>query len=204
MKFKLLLLSCVFCLAAGSAVAEPRAWPGAYPARVQAPAQTQAEPSPAVLLSQGMGQLVKFMRRQPRPSGAEIAAYIDTQVAPYFDFAYMTRWVAGSRYRYMSEQQRGAMEASLTKMFLGALAQRLASYGNQSVRFTKPRRVAANEVNVGVDILTPGTYPARLNFRFYRSEEGWKVFDVSANGSSALVHYRQHFARMQRQSPRWG
>ena len=202
MKFKLLLLSCVFCLASGSLVAEPRGWPGAYPGRFQAPAQT--EPSPAMLLSQGIGQLIKFLRRQPSPQSAEIAAYIDSQVAPYFDFAYMTRWVAGSRYRYMNEQQRSAMEASMKKMFLGALAQRLGSYGNQNVRFNKPRWVAANEVDVGVDILTPGTYPARLNFRFYRSGDGWKVFDVSANGSSALVHYRQYFARMQRQSPRWG
>jgi phospholipid transport system substrate-binding protein len=202
MKFKLLLLSCVFCLISGSLAAEPRGWPGAYPGRLQAPAQ--AEPSPAMLLSQGMGQLIKFLRRQPSPTAAEIAAYIDSQVAPYFDFAYMARWVAGSRYRYMNEQQRSAMEVSLKKMFLGALAQRLGGYGNQNVRFNKPRRVAANEVDVGVDILTPGTYPARLNFRFYRSENGWKVFDVSANGSSALVHYRQYFARMQRQSPRWG
>lgn len=198
MKFKLLLLSCVLCVAAGSAVAEPRGWPGARPA------QFPAEATPAAVLSQGMNQLVQFLRSQPSPSAPEIAAYIDSEVAPYFDFAYMTKWVAGSRYRYMNDQQRNAMESSLKRMFLGALAQRLGNYHNQSVRFGGPRRVGANEVNVAVEILGQGSYPARLNFRFYRGKDGWKVFDVSANGSSALVHYRQYFVRMQHQSPRWG
>ncbi|MEW8429523.1 MAG: ABC transporter substrate-binding protein [Candidatus Thiodiazotropha sp.] len=33
-----------------------------------------------------------------------------------------------------------------------------------------------------------------MDFRFYRSEAGWKVFDVSANGNSAVAYYRRHFA----------
>ena len=98
MKFKSLLLSCVLCLAAGSLAAEPRGWPGAYPGRLQAPAQ--AEPSPGMLLSQGMGHLIKFLRRQPSPKGPEIAAYIDTEVAPYFDFASAAPWSISSMTPY--------------------------------------------------------------------------------------------------------
>jgi phospholipid transport system substrate-binding protein len=44
-------------------------------------------------------------------------------------------------------------------------------------------------------ILRAGAYPTRIDFRFYRGESGWKIFDVSANGSSALAFYRQYFAR---------
>ncbi|MCB1882186.1 MAG: ABC transporter substrate-binding protein, partial [Gammaproteobacteria bacterium] len=42
-------------------------------------------------------------------------------------------------------------------------------------------------------------YPARLDFRFYLAEDGWKVFDVAANGSSAVMHYRQQFRQMMRE-----
>ena len=130
---------------------------------------------------------------------------MDAEIARYFDFSYMTQWVAGRNYRYMSEGQRQAMEEQLKQMFLTALAQRLGSYSNQSVRFNRPHRVNSQEVSVGVDILKPGGYPARLDFRFYRGDDGWKVFDVSANGSSALVHYRQYFTRLQyQQRPQWG
>ena len=60
MKFKLLLLSCVLCLAAGSLAAEPRGWPGAYPGRLQAPAQ--AEPSPGTLLTETSPPIIEQNR----------------------------------------------------------------------------------------------------------------------------------------------
>ena len=84
---------------------------------------------------------------------------------------------------------------SVKQMLLSTLAKRLTSYENQDVRFYPPRRAGENEVKVRVAILQAGGYPANLDFRFYRSASGWKVFDVAANGSSALTYYRQHFSR---------
>jgi len=202
MKSKFLLATTLaFCTTAGSALAAPVPMGAPWSAPPAVPQQTQANPS--TVLRDGMNRLVAFLKTDPDP--AQISAFVDSEIAPYFDFSYMTQWVAGRNYRYMSEGQRRAMEEQLKGMFLSALAQRLGGYSNQSVRFNRPRRVTSQEVSVGVDILQPGSYPARLNFRFYRGEDGWKVFDVSANGSSALVHYRQHFTRLQyQQPPRWG
>ena len=39
----------------------------------------------------------------------------------------------------------------------------------------------------------PRGYPTRLDFRFYKANNGWKVFDVMANGQSAVIHYRRQF-----------
>ena len=44
-------------------------------------------------------------------------------------------------------------------------------------------------------VLNPGSYPARLDFRLYRNGENWLVYDVSANGQSAIVHYRNQLMR---------
>jgi phospholipid transport system substrate-binding protein len=46
-----------------------------------------------------------------------------------------------------------------------------------------------------VGILQASGYPASIDFRFYQSNEGWKIFDVTANGNSALAYYRQYFNR---------
>lgn len=202
MKSKILLASALaFCATAGSALAGPVPMGMPWSAPPAVPQQT--EPNPATVLRDGMSRLVSFLKTNPDPT--QISAFVDAEIAPYFDFSYMTQWVAGRSYRYMSEGQRQAMEEQLKQMFLSALAQRLGAYSNQGVRFHRPHRVTGREVSVGVDILQPGTYPARLNFRFYRGKDGWKVFDVSANGSSALVHYRQYFTRLQyQQRPQWG
>jgi phospholipid transport system substrate-binding protein len=195
----LLATTLAFCTMAGSVAAAPVPMGPSWAAPRSAP-QQQAQANPAAILREGMTRLVAFLQKNPNP--AQISAFVDNQIAPYFDFSYMTQWVAGRNYRYMNQGQRRAMENKLKQMFLGALAQRLGGYANQGVRFNRPRRVTANEVSVGVTILQPGSYPARLNFRFYKSDDGWKVFDVSANGSSALVHYRQVFARLRYQQPR--
>ena len=61
--------------------------------------------------------------------------------------------------------------------------------------------------------MNPGSYPARLDFRLYRNGDDWLVYDVSANGQSAIVHYRNQLMRdarerrmqqMRRRPPRHG
>jgi phospholipid transport system substrate-binding protein len=52
-------------------------------------------------------------------------------------------------------------------------------------------------VNVTVGILQPGNYPSKLEFRMYRGKDGWKVYDVVANGRSAVAFYRNELNRQQ-------
>ncbi|MCB1726202.1 MAG: ABC transporter substrate-binding protein, partial [Gammaproteobacteria bacterium] len=70
----------------------------------------------------------------------------------------------------------------------------------QQVRFLPPR--AGNDgktAQVSAAVLNPGSYPARLDFRLYRSGNQWRVYDVAANGQSAIVHYRQQLMRQMQQ-----
>jgi phospholipid transport system substrate-binding protein len=176
----------------GIAVAQPY-YPGGV--RPYGMGQTRQQPGPAVTLRQGLNKLTAFAGQNERPSEAQIAVFLDDEIAPYFDFSYMARWARGQAWKRMSEPQRQAFEKRLKAMFLGALAQRLTRYQGQQVRVLGARKARGNEVDVGVLVQNPRGYPARLKFRFYRAADGWKVFDVAANGSSALMHYRQHFKR---------
>lgn len=157
-------------------------------------AQTE-QPGPAQVLREGVVKLLKFMRQPQRPSQQAIAAFLQNEIAPYFDFAYMSTWVAGPMNRRMNDAQRAELAQAVEQLLLSTLANRLASYQNQDVRFYAPRQVGENEVKVRVAIVQANGYPANLDFRFYRSQGGWKVFDVAANGSSALIYYRQYFSR---------
>ena len=168
--------------------------------------QPQQQMGPTQVLREGVGKLVAFMGQPARPDAVQIQAFLDAEIAPYFDFDYMAQWVAGRQYRAMNAAQRAQMKNQLEGMFLGALAKRLGGYSDQKLRVLRARRGRGNEVTVGVGILQPGGYPAKMDFRFYRGNDGWKVFDVAANGSSAVVYYRQQFNRSMRQrnTPAWG
>jgi phospholipid transport system substrate-binding protein len=173
-------------------------------AQPQTRAPQMDQSGPGQLLREGMTNLLKFMRQPERPNQHQIEAFLQREIAPYFDFNYMAGWVAGPMNRQMNDKQREELAGAIAQMLLGTLTERLVGYQNQDVRFYPPRRAGENEVKVRIGILQASGYPANIDFRFYRSRTGWKIFDVSANGSSALAFYRQYFSRQmaQRQMPR--
>ena len=186
----------------GSFATAQAAPPYAYPG-FSGQAPQQQVPGPGAIVKEGMSRLMSFLRQDPPPSAADLEAFVNSVAAPYFDFDYMAKAIAGKRYRAMSEQERAKFRDRIKTTFLGAMVQKLARYSNQAVRVLSPRRGRAGDVTVGVAILDPRGYPSRLDFRFYRSGDDWKVFDVSANGRSAVIHYRQEFNRKRVSYPRY-
>ena len=174
--------------------------PGAYPRSGAYPMAPRVNPGSeaAAKLREGMDKMLAFLGQEETPNKLQVAAFLDGTIAPYFDFDYMAKWVAGPGYAAMSKEHREAMAASLEARFLGTLASRLAKYKGQQVRFFRPRRGPRGAVSVQVGIQSPGGYPSKLEFRMYRSADGWKVYDVMANGRSAVAHYRQQSKRSSR------
>lgn len=166
------------------------------------PQNTAANVSePGIIVKTGIEKLTRFIRSGQARDKATAMAFLETEVAPYFDFKYMTRWAAGPAWRSMSPEQRARMQSKLTNAFMTTLVQKLTSYTNQPIRYFTPRGQGSNDVSVSAWIMQPNGIPTKLDFRFYRSEEGWKIFDVKAAGNSAVVYYRKMFRNMHRQNP---
>lgn len=169
-------------------------------AAVQSPAPTAAEErevEPAMLLEQGMDRMLGFLNQQERPDRDALRAFLDNEVVPFFDFAYMAKSAAGPMYRYMEQEQRERMAENIQRQFLATMVGRLAGYDSQQLKVVSQRYgQRGNTAKVSVAVLQARGYPARLDFRFYRAKSGWKVFDVSANGQSAVIHYRRQFRQM--------
>lgn len=168
-------------------------WRGADPRH-----QTMADP--AVLVHRGLKELLGFMKQSPRPSEMKLAAFLQERVAPNFDFSLMAKSVAGPAYRRMSGERRADLQQRIAQDFLQVLTQGLAGFDGQKVRFLPTRRGSGQRASVSVAIANPGSYPSRLDFRLYHGKDGWKVYDVVANRSSAVSYYRQKFAGMWRRA----
>lgn len=159
-------------------------------------------PGPGAELKAGMNKLMAFFKSNRRASSTAIKAFLETEIAPAFDFDYMAKMAAGPMARQMNPGQRKSLAAKIKKEFLGVLVQRLASYSGQSVKYLAPRMGRNRQTaSASVAIMNPAGYPARLEFRFYLSSAGWKVYDVSANGQSAVLHFRRQFRNMIRSTP---
>lgn len=156
--------------------------------------------NPAVALRAGVDRLLAFLRDENQPSPDALAAFLNAEIAPFFDFEHMAKSAGGRMYEMMDEGRRQALIDGIRQSFLGKMAEKLAGYDRQQVRFLPPR--AGNDgrtVQLSAAIINPGRYPARLDFRLYRGNERWRVYDVAANGQSAIVHYRREIMRQTQQ-----
>jgi len=157
-----------------------------------------ASTSPGAIVKEGVTKLTDFIKSGRAKNREQALAFMETEIEPYFDFEYMTRWAAGSSWRHMSPQQRATMQKQLKSSFMNTLAQKLVTYTNQPIRYFTPRGQNSNDVRVNAWIMQPNGIPTRLEFRFYKDEDQWKIFDVKAEGNSAVVYYRKMFRELMR------
>ncbi|MDH3354963.1 MAG: ABC transporter substrate-binding protein [Chromatiales bacterium] len=155
---------------------------------------------PAQVLRSGIETLTGYMNQNNNPEPAKLGLYLDQNIAPYFDFKRMASWAAGRTYRYMTQQQRAQLSVHIKSEFMGMLVNRLAGYRKSRIEYLNPRgNLARGKVVLGVRIYTDNRYPLEIDFKLYRGKQAWKVYDVVANGASAVSHFRNDFVRHNRQ-----
>jgi len=167
-----------------------------YPSRYPAPYTDTL--APATIVKTGISKLTSFIRSGAAKDPVKAQTFLETEVEPYFDFNYMARWAAGPAWRGMSPAQRKQLQERITQSFMTTLAQKLTSYSNQPIRYFTPRGQGGNDVRVSAWIMQPNGIPTKLEFRFYKTEDGWKIFDVKAAGNSAVIYYRNQFRKLYR------
>ena len=151
---------------------------------------------PAQVLSRGIDRLTGFLIGARDPTPEAVAAFVHDEIAPYFDFAYMAAWAAGPYHRQLDEEQRARLAARLEQLFLGALARNLGSFTQPLPRIDiyrpRPGR-SGGETIVPARVIFASGFAVRLEFRFYWNGTAWRIFDVAANGASAVAFYRRYF-----------
>lgn len=179
--------------------AQPRYAP-AQP-RTPAPAPLPNPDDPATKVSKQLANLRAFLEQaQDLPVDPVMAMeYIETQVAPDIDFPTMTRMALGRLAHRMSPQQRAQAEDALRTNFITKLVDAMGSMRTTgfTVGRTRPG-TSRGELVVPVRLDRWQGQPLTINFRFYKTQSGWKVFDAEANGQSAVLFYRGYFARQWR------
>lgn len=158
--------------------------------------------NPAKILEDGLNRMKRFFEQGGADDPAELYTFLRDQVTPFFDFERMAAWVSGPYYREMSDRQRTVLRNRLQENFLRVLADQLGTFSKPQPRvdFLQPRRVGPNQMDISARVLPSQGYPIRLTFRLWRGPQGWKVIDVSANGTSAVRYYRQQFIKQIRYS----
>ncbi len=183
-------------------------WSFAYNGPVQAPGKTPSytPTDPAYIIHTTLKKITTFSSNSDKVNPVQLRGFIENEIIPHFDFDNMSHWITGRYARNMSAKDKSKFQRNLRETFLSSLSKHLGSFDaeNTNVKFLKTRYRGRDESFVGTSIYRPDTLPVRLDFRMRRDGDNWKIIDVKANGSSAVLYYRRHFMAELREFERQG
>ena len=150
---------------------------------------------PAYVIHTALKKITNFSSHSDKVNPIKLRGFIENQIIPHFDFDNMSHWITGRYARNMSDQDKSDFQRNLRETFLSSLSKHLGSFDakNTRVRFYPARYRGPGEAFVSTSIYRPDTLPVRLDFRMKLDGDSWKIIDVKANGSSAVLYYRRHF-----------
>ncbi|MBF0264084.1 MAG: ABC transporter substrate-binding protein [Gammaproteobacteria bacterium] len=167
--------------------------PALHASTVQIP---RPELNPQQLLEKSLAKVLYFLS-QPLPGNMdEVTNFVIAEVAPNFDFKYMSRWVAGRYYAHMPAQEKQLFTADFTRTFVTNMVNKIVNYSQNPPMISgfRSKQVGKNEAVVSADILYNQNQQVLVEFRYLLTRNGWKAVDIKANGMSALMYYRNQFA----------
>lgn len=126
---------------------------------------------------------------------------VEAKVLPNFDFNRMTQLALGKHWPRATAKQKQALVTEFRNLLVRTYSSSLTAYTNQTVEF-KPlaMKPGATDVTVRSEIRQPGGQPIPIDYSFYKTDFGWKVYDVAIDGVSLVTNYRASFSNTIRQS----
>ncbi len=131
---------------------------------------------------------------------AKIARLVEATIVPHFDFARMTRLAMGRNWRLASPEQQQALIVEFRTLLIHTYSASLALYRDQKIEFD-PLRAAPGDTEITVRSLVkkPGADPVHINYDMEKEPAGWKVYNVTVDGISLVITYRDTFANQVRE-----
>lgn len=126
---------------------------------------------------------------------------VEEKVLPNFDFNRMTQLAVGKYWNSASAQQKQALVKNFRSLLVRTYSSALTEFSNQSVEF-KPLNMRPDDTDVTVssEIKQPGGKPIPVEYQMYKTDFGWKVYDVAIDKVSLVINYRGSFSGIIRKS----
>ena len=157
--------------------------------------QQQQRQNPVATIQSALDKLKTFTTNRDSINPVLLRSFIENDIIPHFAFDQMTYWIAGQQARRMNTQDLKDLEERVKQTFLKSLVRHLGNFDadTTNVRFRQAQYRRNNEATVVANVYRSYGPPVRLEFRMRAHGDDWKIIDVKANGTSAVIYYRKHF-----------
>lgn len=146
--------------------------------------------------AQQMISAINAKRDELKLHPQEIYKLVGDILLPRFDFAYASQLVLGPYWRSATTTQRHAFEDAFYKFLVNSYSNGLVQ-GNYSERNLKvePWHGSSDDkyAFVRTQVLRANAPPLQVVYSMVRTPQGWKAFDLSVEGVSYVMNYRNQF-----------
>ena len=120
---------------------------------------------------------------------------ISTIIMPVFDFPLMAKLTLGRKHwPAMTKEQ----QAKFTELFISLLKEsyleKISLYTDERVVYQESVQIK-RKVHIATDLIYKDNKISML-YKFYKSEHGWRIYDIEIEGISLIVTYRSQFAQV--------
>ncbi|MFP5409552.1 MAG: phospholipid-binding protein MlaC [Gammaproteobacteria bacterium] len=146
-------------------------------------------------------ELLKKDKALQNGNTARLYQLVEAKILPNFDFNRMTQLALGKHWPRATPQQKQALVTEFRNLLVRTYSSSLTAFTNQTIDF-KPlvAPAGATDVTVRTEIRQPGGQPIPIDYAMYKTDFGWKVYDVTIDSVSLVTNYRSSFSNTIRQS----
>jgi phospholipid transport system substrate-binding protein len=122
-----------------------------------------------------------------------ITELVNEKILPYTDFTRTTRLVMGRNWNTATPQQQKEIVEQFKMLLIRTYSGALAQVRDQQVQY-KPFRASPEDTDVVVrSVVINNGSPIELDYRLYKTPQGWKVYDINVLGAWLIQAYQQQF-----------
>lgn len=122
-----------------------------------------------------------------------ITQLVNDKILPYTDFRRTTQLAMGRNWRSATPEQQAQIIEQFKTLLIRTYSGALAQVRNQQIQY-KPFRASPDDTDVVVrSVVMNSGQPIELDYRLYKTPQGWRVYDINVLGAWLIQAYQQQF-----------
>ena len=125
----------------------------------------------------------------------------EEKVLPLIDFEEAARLAVGRAWAQATPEQRKKLVEEFRKMLVRTYSNAISAYEGQTMKVLPVRmKPGDTEVTVHNQYVRAGGTPLPVDYQMHKTDQGWKIYDITVEGVSLVLTYRSEFDAVVKQS----
>ena len=112
-------------------------------------------------------------------------------ISPSFDFQVMAKVSLSKHWKALNKAQRNEFTQAFIKQTRNSFIEKLNLFTDEKVEFQQAKKVK-KRIHV-LTLLISQDDQIEMLYKFYKSRQGWKIYDLAISGVSVVQSYRSQF-----------